>query len=323
MDVPADWEAETGEASEGGGGAGSWSYYAGEYITSSITAARSLDAWKGLAEGPTPGVYAVASRALAQDYTDEELIYDGLLANKAGKCTEGPYRVFERGPYSIKMQEWRACGKNDNTSLVVAAAPQGRGCVVVMDVILAAQSDEVAAEHLLDTFEVDCGALPAPAPAATVPASPPSSPGSSATASEPAVDEEPAPSGDLDCADFATQEEAQAVLDGDPSDPNGLDGEGDGVACESLPSGDDTSPPPQSPPPGSPPPTTSTPSTPPPSTPPPSSPPADGDYDCDDFDTQDQAQQVYEQDTSDPHGLDGPPGEGYTGDPGVACEELF
>ena len=42
--------------------------------------------------------------------------------------------------------------------------------------------------------------------------------------------------GDLDCADFATQEEAQAVLDADPSDPNGLDGEGDGVPCEDLPS---------------------------------------------------------------------------------------
>jgi len=41
--------------------------------------------------------------------------------------------------------------------------------------------------------------------------------------------------GDLDCSDFDTQTEAQAVLDADPSDPNGLDGEGDGVPCESLP----------------------------------------------------------------------------------------
>lgn len=54
----------------------------------------------------------------------------------------------------------------------------------------------------------------------------------------------PAPSGvsgssggDLNCSDFSTQQEAQAVLDADPSDPNGLDGEGDGVPCESLPGG--------------------------------------------------------------------------------------
>lgn len=38
--------------------------------------------------------------------------------------------------------------------------------------------------------------------------------------------------GDLDCADFATQEEAQAEFDADPSDPNGLDADNDGIACE-------------------------------------------------------------------------------------------
>jgi hypothetical protein len=40
---------------------------------------------------------------------------------------------------------------------------------------------------------------------------------------------------ELDCVDFATQEEAQAVYDQDPSDPNMLDGDKDGVACENLP----------------------------------------------------------------------------------------
>jgi hypothetical protein len=46
------------------------------------------------------------------------------------------------------------------------------------------------------------------------------------------------PSGDLDCADFATQEEAQAELEKDPSDPNRLDADDDGKACEELPSAD-------------------------------------------------------------------------------------
>jgi hypothetical protein len=46
---------------------------------------------------------------------------------------------------------------------------------------------------------------------------------------------------DLNCADFATQEEAQAEYDADPSDPHTLDGiDNDGIACESLPSGGDT-----------------------------------------------------------------------------------
>ncbi len=45
---------------------------------------------------------------------------------------------------------------------------------------------------------------------------------------------------DLDCDDFATQEEAQANLDADPSDPNNLDTDDDGNACENLPSGGGT-----------------------------------------------------------------------------------
>lgn len=42
---------------------------------------------------------------------------------------------------------------------------------------------------------------------------------------------------DLDCSDFATQGEAQAQLEKDPTDPHGLDADGDGIACESLPAG--------------------------------------------------------------------------------------
>lgn len=34
------------------------------------------------------------------------------------------------------------------------------------------------------------------------------------------------------CADFASQAQAQAVLRADPSDPNGLDADRDGIACE-------------------------------------------------------------------------------------------
>ncbi len=41
---------------------------------------------------------------------------------------------------------------------------------------------------------------------------------------------------DLDCSDFTSREEAQATLDADRSDPHRLDDDGDGVACEGLPS---------------------------------------------------------------------------------------
>ena len=46
---------------------------------------------------------------------------------------------------------------------------------------------------------------------------------------------------DLDCEDFSTQQEAQAVLDADPGDPNNLDPNLDGIACALLPSAEDSS----------------------------------------------------------------------------------
>jgi hypothetical protein len=46
---------------------------------------------------------------------------------------------------------------------------------------------------------------------------------------------------DLDCEDFLTQEEAQAVLDADPSDPHNIDPNKDGIACALLPSAADSS----------------------------------------------------------------------------------
>jgi hypothetical protein len=40
---------------------------------------------------------------------------------------------------------------------------------------------------------------------------------------------------DLNCSDFATQADAQATVDANPGDPNGLDRDDDGIACETLP----------------------------------------------------------------------------------------
>lgn len=107
---------------------------------------------------------------------------------------------------------------------------------------------------------------------------------------------------DYDCSDFATQEEAQAEYDKDPNDPHSLDGDNDGIACESLPSGGSGD----------------------------GQQPSDGDqgdgnnqggqssgdqYNCSDFATQEEAQAEYEKDTSDPSNLDGD-------NDGIACEML-
>ena len=95
----------------------------------------------------------------------------------------------------------------------------------------------------------------------------------------------------LDCAGFETHEEAQRMLEQDPSDPHYLDGDGDGVACEELRESQSDYPSPGRRSAG------------------------DSNLDCASFATHEQAQQVLEQDPSDPNYLDG------DGD-GVACEDL-
>lgn len=97
---------------------------------------------------------------------------------------------------------------------------------------------------------------------------------------------------DLDCPDFSSQAEAQQTLRQDPSDPNGLDADGDGVACETTeyedPARDET--------------------------PVETAQEPGGDLDCEDFATQQQAQAVYDQNPADPNNLD-------ADDDGLACED--
>lgn len=100
---------------------------------------------------------------------------------------------------------------------------------------------------------------------------------------------------DLDCKDFASQADAQAELRSNPSDPNNLDAEDDGVACETYPYPEGT-------------PRDETPV-------PPAQSPV-GDSDCEDFATQAKAQQVFNQDPSDPNNLD-------SDNDGIACEDFF
>lgn len=105
--------------------------------------------------------------------------------------------------------------------------------------------------------------------------------------------------GTYNCDSFDTQEQAQAFYNADPSDPNDLDADGDGVPCETTPSGvtedstimggfeDDGS--------------------------------EMNDLDCVDLAisaTETSAQAVYEADPSDPNGLD-------RDEDGIACESTF
>jgi Excalibur calcium-binding domain len=311
-EVPPSWGIETGEDSEKeAAGPGSWSYYVGEYLFSSITTAPSLEVWYSGEQGSS-GAYFVAARVLAQ-YSDYEITHSLFNASKAETCAEeGPYDDYERPPYLGKLQTWYGCGPDGATVYTLAAYPEGRECVVALNARISDEADREAIEHLVNTFEVNCGRVtsgPLAASSASASASATASPEATSAPPEESgapPDTSPAPnsSEDLDCSDFSSQAEAQAVYGEDPSDPHGLDADGNGVACEWNPDGRDA--PSREP-------STSTPE---PSTVPPE-PSGDSDsgrdLDCDDFSSQAEAQATLEVDPSDPHGLDGD-------DDGKACE---
>lgn len=112
----------------------------------------------------------------------------------------------------------------------------------------------------------------------------------------------------LNCDDFDSQAEAQAELNKDKTDPNGLDGDPkNGLACDSHDYGDSTpTPTPQ--------PTPTDDKTPKP-TPTPTE--DENTKNCrPDFTYQEDAQAEYDRDRTDPHGLDGNDQDGR------ACEDL-
>jgi hypothetical protein len=102
-------------------------------------------------------MYMVASKKLAQRYTDDELVALGPN-DYSSSCEVGAHRDVDRPPYSGRMQEWNNCGgESDHTAITLSAAPEGRECAVVLQIGGYLQGgDEESIRHILDTFEADC-----------------------------------------------------------------------------------------------------------------------------------------------------------------------
>ena len=160
LEVPVGWTVLIGVDSEYPGiQVRNWSSHLGEDITSSITATPNLQDWHDL-DPPASGTYVVASRKLAQAYTDDELLYSTLYAGQAEICEEGSSESFRRSSLSGKMQTWQNCREQGITNFIVTGAPEGRECVAVLQARLTDEADREAIEHILDTLEVDCGRIP-------------------------------------------------------------------------------------------------------------------------------------------------------------------
>jgi hypothetical protein len=162
VEVPSDWNERIDVDSEGEKGRASWSAFLddGGSAGPSLTAVNDLYSWRNGTAGHR-GVYMVASKKLAQAYTDDDLVASGPNDYSAS-CEAGAIQDFDRPPYSGKMLEWSNCGGNsDHLAVTLAAAPEGRECVVVLQVggYYRTPTEKEAIQHVLDTFETDCGKI--------------------------------------------------------------------------------------------------------------------------------------------------------------------
>ncbi len=152
VEVPSGWSGKTdkngtftGEDSEAGGGFGP-----------ALTVSSDLDAFENVYDSGVPGGYMVASRELARGYTEDDLVDSGF--NDRSDCEATDRRDFNRSTYSGRMQTWN-CVQTGSTFYTLAAAPKGRQCVVMLQVSTYSEADRKAAQHIMDTFEVDCGGI--------------------------------------------------------------------------------------------------------------------------------------------------------------------
>src|SRR5215217_8520530 len=129
VEVPTEWRERITSKSEGEKG-GDWASYSGEDAIS-LKAVNDLNSWRTGTRGQE-GVYMAASKRLAQSYTEDELITLGPN-NYSSSCEADTPEDFNRPPYSGRMQLWENCGgDSDYNTLTLAAASEGRECVVVL-----------------------------------------------------------------------------------------------------------------------------------------------------------------------------------------------
>jgi hypothetical protein len=161
LEVPSEWDEYIVVDSEGEKGRSSWSSFMGESAGPSMTVVNDLDSWRNGTPGHQ-GVYAVASKNLAQGYTDDELVASGPN-DYSSSCEAGTPQDFDRPPYSGRILEWENCGgESDHSAITLAAAPaEGRECVIVAQIggYFRTQADEDNIQHVLDTLEADCGRI--------------------------------------------------------------------------------------------------------------------------------------------------------------------
>ena len=160
VEVPSEWDERVVVDEEGEKGRVAWSSFLGEGESAgpSITAVNDLYSWRNGTPGHQ-GIYLVASKKLAQGYSDDELASSGPN-DYSSSCEASTLQDFERPPYSGKVLEWKNCGgEADHTATTLAVAAEGRECVVVAQIGGYLQGERESIQHILETVDADCSKI--------------------------------------------------------------------------------------------------------------------------------------------------------------------
>jgi hypothetical protein len=130
-----------------------------EEASAVINAAPDLDNWQHSSAGA--GTSLLVVQELAQKYSNDQLIdsVPALHGFFADVCEAGARENLDRDSYSSRVQTWNDCNLGVPTYFTFAAAPQSRECAVIGQIGIVSEGDQEAAQRILDTFEVDCGAI--------------------------------------------------------------------------------------------------------------------------------------------------------------------
>ncbi len=161
VEVPSEWNEHVVVDVEGEKGRSSWSSFLGEGESAgpSMTAVNDLSAWRSGTSGHQ-GIYMVASKKLAQGYTDDELVTSGPN-DYSSSCEAGTPQDVEWTPYSGKTLVWDDCGGEGNhIAITLTLAPEGRECVLVAQIGGYFREEEKEnLKHILNTLQIDCSRI--------------------------------------------------------------------------------------------------------------------------------------------------------------------
>lgn len=142
MEVPTDWSDVRGDP---------WVDEDGAYIGAMIVAAPDSDAF--LDSLDVPGVFFVASRGLAAEYTVDALLTD---LSFTGSCSQqGPRQSYDDGLYVGKYEEHGGCGADGGTTTyVIAAMPEEQDYMLWLGIQVRGEGGLDVATQIADTFLV-------------------------------------------------------------------------------------------------------------------------------------------------------------------------